>query len=71
LLFAEGTTMAETHYEYRDTSRLDDGDLSRHAIETFNHPGLKYSSPKPWILALSVSLAMWAALGWVIWTLLK
>jgi hypothetical protein len=71
LLFAEGTTMAETHYEYRDTSRLDESGLSGHAIEALNHPGLKYSSPKPWILALSVSLAMWAALGWVIWMLFK
>lgn len=71
LLFAEGTTMAETHYEYRDPSRLDESGRSLHAIETLNHPGLKYSSPKPWFLALGVSLAMWAALGRVIWILFK
>ena len=58
--------MAETHYEYRDISHLNESDLSRDAIETLNHPGLEYSSPKPWILALSLSLAMWATLGWII-----
>ena len=67
--------MAETHYEYRDEyrdiSRLNESDLSRHAIEKSNHPGLKYSSPKPWILALSLSLAMWATLGWIIWMVFK
>jgi hypothetical protein len=29
--------------------------------------GLRYSSPWPWMLALAISLAMWASLAWLIW----
>jgi hypothetical protein len=29
--------------------------------------GLRYSSPWPWMLALAISLSMWASLGWLIW----
>jgi len=30
-------------------------------------PALKYSSPRPWVLALVVSSAMWAGIGWLVW----
>jgi hypothetical protein len=30
-------------------------------------PGLRYSSPWPWIFATVISLAMWSSLGWLIW----
>lgn len=29
--------------------------------------GLRFSSPWPWLLALSISLAMWASLAWLAW----
>jgi hypothetical protein len=28
--------------------------------------GLRYSSPWPWMLALAISLSMWASLAWLI-----
>jgi hypothetical protein len=30
-------------------------------------PALKYSSPRPWLLALVISSAMWAGIGWLVW----
>jgi len=32
-----------------------------------NTDGIRYSSPWPWFLALSLSLAVWATIGWLIW----
>jgi hypothetical protein len=32
-----------------------------------NVPGLRYSSPWPWALALGISLPMWAGLVWLVW----
>jgi len=29
---------------------------------------LRYSSPWPWVLALTISCGMWAGIGWLIWT---
>ena len=29
--------------------------------------GLRYSSPWPWMLALAISLSMWASLVWLVW----
>jgi hypothetical protein len=31
---------------------------------------LAYSSPRPWMLGLTVSLGMWGAIGWLIWAYL-
>jgi hypothetical protein len=31
--------------------------------------GIRYSSPRPWILAIVLSLALWATLGWSAWRL--
>jgi hypothetical protein len=36
----------------------------------FAAPGLKYSSARPWILALAISIAMWVGIGWLIWKLI-
>jgi hypothetical protein len=30
-------------------------------------PALRYSSPRPWILALAVSGAIWGGIGWLVW----
>jgi hypothetical protein len=39
-------------------------------IETTNPGGvIRYSSPKPWILAIVLSLGLWAMLGWTLWRL--
>jgi hypothetical protein len=41
-------------------------------IETTNPSGLiRYSSPKPWILAIVLSLGLWAMLGWFLWWLFQ
>jgi hypothetical protein len=31
--------------------------------------GLRYSSPAPWILAIVVSLLLWAIIAWGVWRL--
>ena len=28
---------------------------------------IRFSSPMPWILAIVLSLAIWAAIGWSVW----
>jgi hypothetical protein len=30
-------------------------------------PTLRYSSPWPWVLAVTVSLFMWAGVAWLVW----
>jgi hypothetical protein len=34
------------------------------------NPALRYSSPRPWLLAASISGAMWAGIIWAIWRVL-
>lgn len=34
-------------------------------------PHLRYSSPRPWILGLSVSAALWTGIGWGIWKIIS
>jgi len=31
--------------------------------------GLRYASPWPWVLAMALSLALWAMLAWYLWRL--
>ena len=39
-------------------------------LETANpNKVIRFSSPKPWILATVLSLGLWAMLGWLIWWL--
>jgi hypothetical protein len=42
-------------------TRIDD------SAATGNGPPLTYSSPRPWVLGLSISAALWAGIGWGIW----
>ena len=35
-------------------------------LEIAHPPGLRYSSPWPWVLALGISLSMWAGLAWLV-----
>jgi hypothetical protein len=32
---------------------------------------LRYSSPWPWINAVTISLGMWGGIGWVIWKMIQ
>jgi len=42
----------------------------RRWVETVNpSTGIRYSSPWPWILAIVLSLMLWAMIGWVLWWL--
>jgi len=43
---------------------------ARQPVETI-HPGegFRYSSPWPWVLAVALSLVLWAMLGWYFWQL--
>ena len=34
-------------------------------------PSLRYSPPWPWILALTISMTLWAFLVWLIWVLVR
>jgi hypothetical protein len=42
---------------------------TRHASEAQDGPALTYSSPWPWALALVISITIWLAAAWLIWTL--
>jgi len=51
-------------------STIHDGDQTADAIgiaEHENTESLRYSSPWPWMLALSISLSMWTLMAWLIW----
>jgi hypothetical protein len=34
---------------------------------TIYFPSLRYSSPRPWLLALTIGITMWGFLVWLIW----
>lgn len=43
---------------------------ARRWVETVNPNRItRYSSPMPWIVAIILSLALWATLGWFLWWL--
>jgi hypothetical protein len=31
---------------------------------------LRFSSPKPWLLAIVLSVAIWMVIGWLLWRLI-
>jgi hypothetical protein len=43
-----------------------DGRHEHMNIDIGNVPGLRYSSPWPWVLALGISLSMWIGLVWLV-----
>jgi len=44
----------------------------RQWVETFNASKvIHYSSPWPWVLAIVLSVALWALLGWFLWRLIN
>lgn len=34
-------------------------------------PPLVYSSPRPWLLALAMSLTLWGIAGWTVWMIVQ
>jgi hypothetical protein len=64
--------MEEIGHQYRKlTHAIDEASSVQHGIESLHQADLRYSSPKPWILALGLSLALWAAIAGVLWALFK
>jgi hypothetical protein len=45
------------------------GDFAVPAADVGSGPALRYSSPWPWVLALAISLSMWAGIGWLVWSI--
>jgi hypothetical protein len=50
---------------FRATDRANDR-REHMNIDIGNVPDLRYSSPWPWVLALGISLSMWAGLVWMV-----
>jgi hypothetical protein len=46
-----------------------DAPVSRGAYARIS-PALRYSSPRPWLLAVSISSGMWAGIIWTVWRIL-
>jgi hypothetical protein len=67
--------MSEFEHQYLGTDS-GVGDVS-HASYPADHAegtnvrGLRYSSPWPWIVAIVISLSIWASVGWLIWVAMR
>jgi hypothetical protein len=44
-----------------------DAPLKSPGVVTQPGHAIAFSSPMPWLLAIVLSVAMWAALGWSVW----
>jgi hypothetical protein len=62
--------MTELKPQYFDAgatfSTLEKGDRGIAIVDIKHVPVLRYSSPWPWILALTIGATMWALLAWFI-----
>jgi hypothetical protein len=57
----------QQHFVARSTQAVAfDGSASLGA-HARTSPALRYSSPRPWLLALSISSVMWAGIAWTVW----
>jgi hypothetical protein len=69
-LFGRGWPLSEFKYQYFvPTSNVGDIDQVHHGYreaEVRDFHGLRYSPPWPWMLAIAISLTMWAFLGLLI-----
>jgi hypothetical protein len=67
--------MSEFEPQYFDAGRVTSAiNQTRHAIREADVryvPGLRYSSPWPWVLGLSIGITMWGFLAWLIWVSLR
>lgn len=41
------------------------------AASSSSSPPLVYSSPRPWLLAIAMSLTLWGIAGWSVWMLVQ
>jgi hypothetical protein len=64
-----GTIMAKLKHQFLHEPTCGYGHAHPLAGNTdLSHVGpLRYSSPRPWILAVTISLGMWASLAWLVW----
>jgi hypothetical protein len=67
----QGTAMSELELQYFDAGKVTSaiGQI-HHTIgdaDVRDVPGLRYSSPWPWVLGLSIGITMWGFLAWSIW----
>ncbi len=67
--------MAQPNYQFSDLGHR--AGMIEPAPYTLEHsglavgPALRYSSPKPWLLAIAISSAMWVGIGWAIWSVIR
>jgi hypothetical protein len=50
------------------SSGIETPHYARNGAETPKRPTLSYSSAWPWALALAISITIWLAAAWLIWT---
>jgi hypothetical protein len=66
--------MAELKHQFFAAPKVSHISQANPAAEDINFGnvrGLRYSSPWPWILAGTISLAIWASLAWLIWAAVR
>jgi hypothetical protein len=71
--FGEGTAMSALKHQYLPTQTMLPGTGSSVQLTEASAaygPALRYSSPWPWVLALTISSGIWVGIGWLIWKLL-
>jgi hypothetical protein len=70
-LLARGPPLSEFKHEYVAPAPIvGDIDQANHTIRGVgigDVQGLRYSSPRPWMLGIAISLTMWVFIGWLIW----
>lgn len=65
--------MSALKHHYFDTwatpGAIEHTDRAVREADVGSGPALRYSSPWPWVLALTISSSMWVGIGWLIWKL--
>jgi hypothetical protein len=64
--------MSDDKYDFSDSElsrSLTDHAYRTHDIGAGTAPGLRFSSPWPWVCAIIISLLLWAGIAALIWTL--
>ena len=64
--------MSDDKYDYSDSElsrSLTDNSYRNRDIGVQMAPGLRFSSPWPWVRAIMISLVLWAGIAALIWGL--